>query len=144
MKKLLFIFLLPISVQAQTISVSPGSVIGISKTAYAPEISIGYKFLSTSLIYKPYDFNIHDRHPIKQLYVGLFLSPKIDFNNISVSPLLGIFNKRFLSEYGTRINFGVTFSRRITKDLSIYFKHLSNAGMGANPGIDNIGISVSI
>lgn len=114
-------------------------------TARSPEIMASYHFLSVNLIYTPYVTYGGRDYRKDIVYIGILFSPSFQLNSFNITPLAGYFNRRLVSLYGTRINIGFEVSSHISEYLSIYIKHLSNAGMGrSNPGVDHIGIKVHL
>lgn len=132
-----FLLLIPLSAESQSVNVSPGSVVALGQISATPEISAEYKFVTAVFI--PFR-----RGSYRREYIGVFVSPTLSMEGFSVTPMAGLFNKPLFNKYGSTVNFGVKVSRKITGEVRIYFRHLSNAGLAANPGLDNIGISVSI
>ena len=140
--KYLIILLFPISLSAQSVSVSPTSFLAWGRTSDTILAEVEYKGLSAIGLF-PTSKDIDKNGNIYEGYFfGVFYSPFQIGKSLYAKGSLGYFHRKFPTESGAMLNFRLQIGYKY-KSFGIEYSHISNGFKlrnKFNAGIDNISL----
>lgn len=115
------------------------------RTPSAAQVDLEYSSFMATMIFMPGTYWDRSRVPTSHYFFGLFYAPDVELQKLTITPMVGVFDKPYPNMNGVRMNLGIETSVQIHPEVDLYYRHISNGGTGnINPGIDVVGLKFAL